>query len=95
MKLKTFVYICLITLFASFYLPAHAQQLASPNPPHALPVTPSGSWPQPRFDAAQTGYNPDESILSRDTIKDLVLDWQLIALDPEDRQNFRWRGAIE
>src|SRR5262249_18155530 len=67
----------------------HAQRPLRPTPPpHTLTVTPSGSWPQPRFDAAQTGYNPDESILGPDTVGKLVLDWQYASSDDRDAETF-------
>src|ERR1700722_891440 len=88
MRLKTLVCLSLITLFTLFSVTAYAQlglralSTGSANPPRgALPVTPSGNWPQSRFDPAQTGYNPDESILSRDNIANLVLDWQYTSSD--------------
>jgi len=86
MKIKTLVYLSLVTLVASLTPVAQAQRVGSSNPPRgALSVSPSGNWPQSRFDPAQTGYNPDESILSRDTIGNLVLDWQYTSLDlPEN-----------
>ena len=95
MKLKALAHVSLIVLITSFSLTAYAQEagaraqrVRSSNPPRgALAVTTSGNWPQSRFDPAQTGYNPDESILSRDTIGNLVLDWQYIYLDYPESYN--------
>lgn len=89
MKLKSLACFSLNTLFTLFSVTAYAQGLGprtlstgSASPPRgALAVTPSGNWPQSRFDPAQTGYNPDESILSRDSIANLVLDWQYTSSD--------------
>lgn len=34
------------------------------------------SWPKDRFDLANTGFNPYETVLSPDTVGNLVVDWQ-------------------
>ena len=69
------LYVLAITLIASFVTTQQsvAQVPCGPtiNPKAALFV----NWPHFRYDAAQTGCNPYESILSPSTVGNLTLNW--------------------
>jgi outer membrane protein assembly factor BamB len=76
LKIKNTLYMTLILLITSF---ATVQTAVAQIPCGPTPV-PSPSlvvnWPQFHFDAAHSGCNPYESILSPDTVGNLVLKWQ-------------------
>jgi outer membrane protein assembly factor BamB len=49
--------------------------LAAASPALATTSDVTQAWPMLGFNAAHTGYNPDEHILDRSTVPDLVLRW--------------------
>ena len=73
MKTKTVFCVSLVILI-TFFVTARAQ---IPCGPTVTPLpTLSVNWPQYRYNAAHSGCNPDERILSKATVGGLVLDWQ-------------------
>ena len=69
MRIKTLGF-SLMMIIASI---AAAKSTRSDCGPIDLSVT---EWPQFRFDFSHTGYNPYESILSPNTVGNLVLKWK-------------------
>jgi len=78
MKLKTFVYLSLITLIASFCQAANARRPRPADDGCTKSVSHKAfvDWPQFHFDACHAGYNPYEAVLSPANVGNLVLAWQ-------------------
>ena len=70
MRIKAFFVIGLVLLVASFAT-AQIPCGSAPSPSPTLLV----SWPQLQFDAAHSGCNPYEHILSPTTVKNLQVKW--------------------
>ena len=70
MKIKIVFCLSFVLLIASF---ATAQVPCTPNTIRSAPLF--VNWPQYGFDAAHTGCNPYESILSPNTVGKLVPKW--------------------
>lgn len=71
MKIKKILYVSVLLM-----LPMLATAQIPCSPTITPPATLSVNWPQYHFDIAHTGCNPYESILSRSTVGNLVLDWK-------------------
>lgn len=87
MKLKTLAWLSLITLVTFLGPAARAQQVipsitgCDESVNNKLPI----NWSQPHFDSCHTGHNPHETVLSPQTVGNLVLAWKFQKLLGEER----------
>lgn len=88
MKTRSFATLCaFIGLLSLALLPGETTQIVSAQTavlhaaiPHSafhIPrSTAPGDWPMYGHDISRTNFNPDETIISRDNVNDLVQRWQ-------------------
>ena len=75
MKIRTICWVALL-MAIGFMLAAQPALAQRPCGPTIIPArTLAVNWPQFHFDAAHSGCNPYEFLLSRATVGSLVLDW--------------------